>query len=180
MKIKTIYLTFFMSQKLDAQWIVGFTDGEGCFNIDIHLNPRTKWGIQIQPEFTVVQNEIDEQVLYGLKSYFECGSITVNRKDHTGVRKMWRVKSIEHCHDKILVFFEKHKLRTKKQIEFERFAEIVRLMKQGYHTESLNNFLEIIEKANNLRVRTPYYVSKNQTNQTLQRIEELREMLQEN
>jgi hypothetical protein len=169
-----------MSQKLHAQWIVGFTDGEGCFNIDIHLNPRTKWGIQIQPELTIVQNEIDEQILYDLKSYFECGSVTVNRKDHTGIRKMWRVKSIEHCHDKIIGFFEKHNLRTKKQIEFQRFSEIVRLMKQDYHTQSLKNFLEIIEKSQNIKVRPSYYVPKNKPNKTLERIQELHQMLQQN
>ena len=26
----------FMNKKLDAQWIAGFTDGEGCFAIEIN------------------------------------------------------------------------------------------------------------------------------------------------
>jgi hypothetical protein len=170
-----------MSQNLDPSWIVGFTDGEGCFNIDVHLNPRTKWGIQIQPEFIIVQNEVDEQILYDLKTQFGCGSVSVNRKDATGVRKMWRVKNLTDCNEKLLPFFEKHKLRTKKQIEFQRFREIVQLMNQGYHTKSLKNFLEIIHKAENLRVRTKYHVSsKTKKSKVSERIQELHDMLKQN
>ncbi len=49
---------YYMSiEKLNAQWIVGFTDGEGCFSLDVHVKNDMKWGLQIQPEFTIVQNE---------------------------------------------------------------------------------------------------------------------------
>ena len=27
------------SLELDAQWVVGFVDGEGCFNVSLHRNP---------------------------------------------------------------------------------------------------------------------------------------------
>ena len=48
-----------MNAKLNAQWIVGFVDGEGCFHLDVHLKKDMQWGLQMQPEFTVVQNEVD-------------------------------------------------------------------------------------------------------------------------
>jgi hypothetical protein len=65
--------------KLNAQWVVGFVDGEGCFHIGINQNPEMKLGVQVLPEFTVVQHEVDVQVLYGLKDYFGCGVV---RKNH--------------------------------------------------------------------------------------------------
>lgn len=142
-----------MSTKLEAQWIVGFTDGEGCFNLNVHFHKETKWGIQMQPEFTVVQGEVDVNILHALKDRFGCGTVSVNRKDHTSTRMMYRVKNIRDCHDIIVPFFEQHQLKTKKRVEFERFRTIVRLMHEGYHRQSLRNFLEILEKGERLRVR---------------------------
>ena len=49
---------------LEAQWIVGFVDGEGCFFIDINPHPEMTAGFQIIPEFTVVQHKRDIQILY--------------------------------------------------------------------------------------------------------------------
>ena len=143
-----------MTTKLEPQWIVGFVDGEGCFNLDVHMNAETQWGVQMQPEFTVVQVEADVQVLHALKVYFGCGKISVNRKDATSTRMMFRVKNIEDLNTKIIPFFEKHKLKTKKGIEFQRFREIVRKMHEGYHRKSLHNFLELVKLGEELRVRS--------------------------
>lgn len=94
-----------MTTKLNPQWIVGFVDGEGCFNLDAHIKKDMKWKVQIQPEFTVVQNEIDLQILYALKEYFGCGTVTVNRADKSGTRWQFRVKSITELTEKIIPFF---------------------------------------------------------------------------
>lgn len=134
-----------MTTNLHPQWIVGFVDGEGCFNLDVHVKKDMRWGLQIQPEFTVVQNEIDVQILHALKDYFQCGSVKVNRTDKHGTRYHYRVKSVKDLNDKIIPFFENHSLKTKKNVEFIRFRKICRLMQEGYHRQSLQNFLEIID-----------------------------------
>jgi hypothetical protein len=156
MKIKECILVNFknMTTKLEAQWIVGFVDGEGCFNIDIHKKSDMQWQLQMQPEFVVVQNEVDIQILHALKEYFQCGSVGINRRDSSGTRYHYRVKSVKNIVEKILPFFEKHSLKTKKKIEFQRFRRICLLMNKGYHRESLHNFLEIYDLAVNLRVRS--------------------------
>jgi len=142
-----------MTAKLESQWIVGFVDGEGCFNLDVHVKDDMTWGLQMQPEFTVVQHECDRQVLEALKAHFGCGSVSVNRKDSTSTRLHYRVKSVEHLKDLIIPFFEKHKLKTKKRVEFERFRDIVLKMHAGYHNQSLREFLEVVQLGENLRVR---------------------------
>jgi hypothetical protein len=111
-----------------------------------------RWGVQIQPEFTVVQHEVDVQILHALKAHFGCGSVGVNRKDSTSTRMHYRCKSVKDLHEKIIPFFEQHQLKTKKQVEFKKFRDIVRLMYEGYHNQFLKNFLEIVEKGENLRV----------------------------
>jgi hypothetical protein len=156
MKIKKIHSTFktLMTTQLNAQWIVGFVDGEGCFNLDVHEKEDMRWKLQMQPEFTVVQNEVDIQLLHAFKDFFQCGSVGVNRRDKHGTRYHYRVKSVKDLTEKIIPFFDKHSLKTKKKIEYIRFRRICLLMKEGYHRESLKTFLEIYDLGQSLRVRS--------------------------
>lgn len=143
-----------MTTQLNAQWIVGFVDGEGCFNLDVHRKSDMRWGLQMQPEFTVVQNEVDIQILHALKDFFGCGSVGMNRRDKYGVRYHYRVKSVKDLNTTILPFFDKHPLKTKKRVEYQRFRRICLHMNEGYHLQSLRNFLEIYDRGVELRVRS--------------------------
>ena len=51
-------------ERLDAEWIVGFVDGEGCFHVAINRLEKMTLGWSVLPEFRVVQHKRDEQVLY--------------------------------------------------------------------------------------------------------------------
>ena len=115
--------------QLQAQWIVGFVDGEGCFHIGINKNQKLTLGFQVLPEFTVVQHERDINILYALKTYFQCGVV---RRNH-GQRWCYRVRSLKHLDNIILPFFEKHELKTKKKINFLKFRRVVILMKRREH-----------------------------------------------
>ena len=57
-------------ERLDASWITGFTDGEGCFHISINKIPSMSLGWQVLPEFRIVQHEKDEFVLHKNKGFF--------------------------------------------------------------------------------------------------------------
>ena len=114
---------------LNAQWIVGFVDGEGCFHIGINKNQTMKLGVQVLPEFTVVQHQVDVQVLYALKDYFGCGVV---RKNH-GTRLCYRVRGQDNLLDKILPFFEKHQLKTRKRVDFAKFRKVILLIQKKDH-----------------------------------------------
>jgi hypothetical protein len=132
--------------KLEAQWITGFVDGEGCFHVGINPHPDMKSGFQVLPEFTVVQHERDAQVLHALKSYFGCGVV---RKNH-GNRMAYRVRGQEHLLERIIPFFEKHPLKTKKRVDFEKFRRILLKMKSGDHlaVEGIEEIRRIAEQMN--------------------------------
>jgi hypothetical protein len=115
--------------ELDAQWIVGFVDGEGCFHVGINPHPEMSAGVQVLPEFTVVQHERDVQVLHALKSYFGCGVVRKNNGD----RMAFRVRGHENLSKNIVPFFEKHPLKSRKRVDFIKFREIVILMSRGEH-----------------------------------------------
>ena len=49
-------------ERLDANWIVGFVDGEGCFHVSINKMHKMTLGLQVLPEFRVVQHHRDEAI----------------------------------------------------------------------------------------------------------------------
>lgn len=114
---------------LESQWIVGFTDGEGCFHVSITKVKDMKLGLRPIPEFVVVQHERNIQLLHALKRFFRCGIVKVNH----GNRYSFCVRNIQHLKEKILPFFEKHKLKTKKRQEFIIFRKIILAMNEKKH-----------------------------------------------
>lgn len=88
-----------------------------------------KSGYQIIPEFVVVQHSRDRQILENLKKYFKCGYIKTNHGD----RLSYTVRNISHLTKLIIPFFEKHKLKTRKRLDFEKFRQAVHKMEQGDH-----------------------------------------------
>jgi len=118
--------------QLDVQWIVGFVDGEGCFHVGINPHQEMTTGFQVLPEFTVVQHKRDVQVLHALKGHFDCGVVRVNH----AARMAYRVRALEHLHDRIVPFFVKHPLKTSKNVDFLKFRDIVLMMDAQVHLTS--------------------------------------------
>ena len=136
-------------ERLDAKWIVGFTDGEGCFHISINKIPEMSLGWQVLPEFRIVQHEKNESVLFKIKEYFGFGEIRVNRKDFHGTRKEFKVRGLENL-NKIIEFFDKNSLMTSKRKDFKIFSEIIHLMNNKEHLtkEGLDKIAILISDMN--------------------------------
>ena len=115
--------------RLEAQWIVGFVDGEGCFYVGINPHKDLKTGYQILPEFTVVQHQRDIQLLYQIKRFFGCGVVRSNHGD----RLAYRVRDVKHLSEIIVPFFENHHLKSIKKIDFIKFRKIVLMIKEKQH-----------------------------------------------
>ena len=120
------------SGKLEAQWVVGFVDGEGCFFVGINRHLEMTSGFQVLPEFTVVQHQRDVQLLHALKEFFGCGVVRTNH----GERMAYRVRSLDHLNEKIIPFFDQHPLKSKKRVDFAKFRKILQLMAMGEHLTS--------------------------------------------
>jgi hypothetical protein len=116
---------------LEPSWVTGFVDGEGSFHVGINPHHDMKAGYQVLPEFTVVQHRRDEQVLHALKAFFGCGVVRVNHGD----RLAYRVRSLEHLRDRIVPFFMRHGLKTRKHVDFLKFRDVILLMERGEHLQ---------------------------------------------
>ncbi len=139
------------SSRLEAQWVVGFVDGEGCFYVGINAQPEMKTGYQVLPEFTVVQHQRDVQLLYALKQFFGCGVV---RRNH-GDRMAYRVRSLEHLVKYVIPFFEKHPLKSKKHLDFLKFRRIVIMMQRNEHLtpDGIERIRQIASEMNTGRER---------------------------
>ena len=139
------------SSRLEAQWVVGFVDGEGCFYVGINSQPEMKTGYQVLPEFTVVQHKQDVQLLYALKEFFGCGVVRQNHGD----RRAYRVRGVEHLQERIIPFFEKHSLKTKKHLDFLKFRKVLMMMQRNEHLtlEGIEKIRQIASEMNRGRER---------------------------
>jgi hypothetical protein len=132
-------------ERLSAEWVVGFVDGEGCFFVGVNRQPSMTIGWQVLPEFRVVQHQRDVAILKRLHEFFGFGQITTNHGD----RKELRVRGIQQL-AKIVKFFRKHPLRTVKRSSFECFAEVIAIMQRGDHLtkEGLEQIRKLASRMN--------------------------------
>ena len=132
-------------ERLDAKWISGFVDGEGCFHVAINKLPKMTLGWQVLPEFRVVQHQRDENVLLKLKKFFGYGSVVRNHGD----RKEFRVRGLENL-NRIVQFFNENPLQTSKQKSFEIFSDVIELMnkKQHLRKEGINKIADLASQMN--------------------------------
>jgi hypothetical protein len=77
-----------MAIKINAQWIVGFVDGEGCFRASIIKNSQLKFKTQIQIKFVVTQHKRDIELIQALKNRFQCGQVSILKKKSNKLCKM--------------------------------------------------------------------------------------------
>jgi hypothetical protein len=114
---------------IDAGWVTGFVDGEGCFHVGISKHKEMSAGFQVLPEFTVVLHQKDVKVLHALKAHFGCGVVRTNHGD----RMAYRVRGREHLLRHVIPFFMKHQLKTSKHQDFMKFRRVVMMMERGEH-----------------------------------------------
>lgn len=95
--------------KINADWIVGFVDGDGFFGFSKD-EKRFYFGAS--------QDKRSVSVLYAMKTFFQCGHV---HKAGNNMRE-FKVCSKKHLIEKIIPFFKENPLQTSKQQSFEQLA----------------------------------------------------------
>ena len=70
-----------MKDPLYPNWLVGFTEAEGCFYTQITKSKTHKSGYQVKLVFIITQHSRDLQLMENLVKYLGCGKIEVRSKD---------------------------------------------------------------------------------------------------
>ena len=133
-------------------WIVGFTDGEGCFSVSFIKNKTTKTGWQIFPEFVITQGAKSIQALKVFQTYFGVGKIFGNKRTDNHREHLCRycVRSLRDLENTIVPFFEKNNLTTYKQNDFLLFRKIILLMVEQKHLtqKGMKQIALLVQKMN--------------------------------
>ena len=154
--------------RLEIGWIIGFVDAEGCFYVALNKNRGMTHNIQCLPEFTVTQHLRDIAILHALRGQFKCGVVRLNN----GNVWSYRVRGHADLLERIIPFFEKHKLKTKKRTDFLKFRRVVRLMSEGVHlTEKGIAKIRAISETMNTKEATFLPTGREGTSNPLPKIE---------
>ena len=133
-------------------WLVGFTDGEGCFSVSIFSNKTSKFGWQVFPEFVITQGEKSLPALKKIKNYFDCGNLFINHRYDNHKENLYRycVRSNSDLKEKIIPFYRQNQLITAKSKDFENFCKIIDLMSKQKHgtINGLRQIAKIIKRMN--------------------------------
>ena len=140
---------FFAPNGLRPDWISGFVDGEGCFQIAITLKEKSRYGITLTPSFSVAQHFRSGYILDALETFFQCGSC----KNDTHSRcRVYEVRKLHDLRHTIVPFFHAHPLRTSKKEDFARFHTALQLLANGEHLNH-RGLLQIVTLAYSMNSR---------------------------
>tara|TARA_B100000745_G_scaffold297202_1_gene243773 strand:- start:70 stop:552 length:483 start_codon:yes stop_codon:yes gene_type:complete len=115
------------------EYISGYTDGEGCFSVSFLKREKLTIGIETRPSFSVSQNEDRAEVLYLMQNTFGCGHI---RRDYSDKTLKYEVRKLTDLCNIIIPHFRMYPMLSGKQKDFELFAQVCELMKEGkQHTK---------------------------------------------
>jgi group I intron endonuclease len=134
---------FFSSENLIRdipQFITGFTDAEGCFNISIFKDNTFKLGWRVKLTFKISLHSKDKEVLELIKNYLKVGGITKAGPEAC----QFRVSSVKDL-AVIINHFDKYPLITKKFADYELFKQAFNLIinKEHVKEEGLRKIIAI-------------------------------------
>lgn len=140
---------------LSPWYIVGFTDGEGCFAILITKHKTKKTGRDANLCFEIELRADDKPVLELIQKRLDCGRIVELNYERYG----WKphVKFVVSKQNdilyKVIPFFKKFSLKGKKGKDFELFCQAAEIFRRKDHLteEGINRLLKIREFMNNRR-----------------------------
>ena len=123
---------------VSADYVVGLTDGEGCFYVNVSKMSSYTSGWRVQLHFHLKLQEVDKPLLEKVQNTLGCGGVyfqNEKRKNHTQCYR-YTVGSTQDILTKIIPFFQRHTLQTtSKRKSFELFCQIANLVRQNKHLD---------------------------------------------
>lgn len=139
---------------LKPEYIVGFVDGEGCFSITIHIRKDCKRRCEIRPAFemevSIDDKEVMERIYKNLGNPGQLYILDYKRYEKWRPHIKIKVSNLKDLIEKIIPFFKKHKLQSKKRDSFETFCKIVSMIQRKEHLtkEGVEKIVKLRETMN--------------------------------
>src|ERR1700720_4726911 len=92
----------------EANWVAGFTTGEGNFDINIYKSKDVKIGHRVQLRIRILQHERDLKLIELLIKYLKSGRIEKDSRTSVVNLTIYKITDITNI---IIPFFEKHPIQ---------------------------------------------------------------------
>ena len=138
---------------VSPDFIVGLTDGEGCFYVLVRPPYNKNGGAMIQLRFFIKVQEEDRNMLEKVRNTLGCGAVYFQhetRKNHVQCYR-YTVGSHRDILGKIIPFFQNYPLQsTSKSRNFKFFCDVASLVLQGAHhkREGINQIKKLKSQMN--------------------------------
>jgi hypothetical protein len=122
---------------ISSDYIVGLTDGEGCFYVNIRppdkRYKRSKHGVETH--FYIKMREDELPLLEEIKKFFKCGAIYYQRDKRPNHASCYRfeINSQYDIHQVLIPFFDNNPLKSLKSNDYSIFREIAMMVKNKNH-----------------------------------------------
>lgn len=110
-------------------WLVGFTDGDGCFSL-------VKSGGTFRLQYSLSQSEYNLRLLYYVKKNLGYGSVSKSLKQTWGNFRITDRKVLSQI---IFPIFDKYPLLTSKYFNYERFKKAYYILENKQLTTEMKN-----------------------------------------
>ncbi len=140
-------------QSVSADYIVGLTDGEGCFYVLINKSSSYRTGSGVHLHFHIKMQEADRALLLKVRDTLECGAVyfqNEKRRNHVQCYR-YTVSSHRDILNKIVPFFQEHPLQSvSKMKNFKLFSQVSKIVAEGKHLtlEGVSKIKELKGKMN--------------------------------
>lgn len=111
----------------DKEWLIGFVEGEGSFQIVVQKSKDKTW---VSLRFTITQHIRDNILMENMVKYLGCGRYypTATRKEVSFI-----VSNQKEIFNVIIPLFHKYPLLGSKQQDFLDFVKVAELLKSKAH-----------------------------------------------
>ncbi len=124
-----------------GDWLSGFTDGEGSFNLywAHKREKRSGWG-----RFVISLRDDDAPILRKIRSFFQCGQLHARSRRVDVIRNgkpalAFEVQDMPSLANIVVPHFENHPLQAKKQRDFEIWKVAIRFIYQVHQRKMTSN-----------------------------------------
>lgn len=127
------------TKPVSPDYIVGLTDGEGCFYVLVRPPYNKNGGAMVQLCFFIKVKEEDKTILDKVRDALNCGAVYFQKETRANHTQCYRytVNSHRDALGKIIPFFKKYSLQSNsKQKNFQIFCKIAKLVREGMHHNS--------------------------------------------
>lgn len=118
---------------ITADYIVGLTDGEGCFYINVRPPDSKYQGSKtgVETHFYIKLREDDLPLLKQVKNFFKCGAVYYQKEKRNNHSPCYRfeINSQKDIQGVLIPFFDKHPLKSKKKKNYLIFRKIASIIK---------------------------------------------------